>query len=106
MPTKIDAYKLSRKYDRRCKTSEEDVNKMKELYHMGFSQKTIADIFEISQSTVSYAVSDRAKTGRANYRKRNPSKRRTKEESREYTRALRAYKRELIEKEKKGESDV
>lgn len=100
MPTKIDTYKLSRKYDRRCKTSEEDVIKMKELYHMGFNQKVIADIFEISQSAVSYAVSDRAKTNLANYRKRNPGKRRTKEESRNYKRALRAYKRELIEKEK------
>ena len=108
MPSKIDAYKLSRKHDRRCKTSEEDVIKMKELYFMGFTQQTIADVFEISKSAVSYAVSDKAKAGLAEYRRRNPSKCRTKEESRDYQRALRAYKRELIEKEKeeRSENDV
>lgn len=106
MPSKIDAYKLSRKHDRRCKTSDEDVAEMRQLYWKeGLTQKTIADIFGISQSAVSYVVSPNAKAGLADYRKRNPSKRRTKEESRDYARALRAYKRELIEMEKdaKGE---
>lgn len=101
MPSKIDAYKLSRKQDRRCKTTEEEVIKMQELYYMGFSQKAIADIFEISQSAVSYAVSDKSKAKLAEYRRRNPSKRRTKDEAREYSKSLRAYKRELIEQEKK-----
>lgn len=100
MPTKIDLYKLSRKDDRRCKTSEEEVNKMKELYYMGFSQKSIADIFGISQSAVSYAVSEKAKAGLAEYRRRNPPKRRTKEEAGKYSGSLREYKRKLIEKEK------
>lgn len=101
MPSKIDTYKLPRKHDRRCKTSDEDVIQMKQLYLAGLTQKTIADIFGVSQSAVSYAVSDTAKENLANYRKRNPSKRRTKEEARDYARSLRAYKKDLIEKEGK-----
>ena len=99
MPSKIDKYKLSRKHDRRCKTSEEEVIKIQELYFMGFSQKVIADTFGISQSTVSYLVSDKAKSNLAEYRRWNPPKRRTKTEAREYTKALRAYKKKLIEDE-------
>lgn len=106
MPTKIDTYRLSRKNDRRSKTSDEDINKMKELYHMGFSQKAIADIFGISQSAVSYAVSEQAKAGLAEYRRRNPSKRRTKDESRNYTKSLREYKKYLMEKEKSNEPSI
>lgn len=99
MPTKIDKYKLPREHDRRCKTSEEDVNKMKELYYLGFSQKIIADAFGISQSAVSYAVSDRAKANLAEYRRFNPPRRRTKEEARDYAKSLRAYKKKLLEQD-------
>lgn len=98
MPTKIDTYKLPRKHDRRYKTSKEDETQMRELYHSGMSQKDIADIFGISQSSVSYIVSDIAKNNLIEYRKRNPSKKRTKEQAREYAKSLRAYKKELIER--------
>lgn len=100
MPSKIDTYKLPRKHDRRCRTSDEDVIMMRQLYTAGITQKAIADAFGISQSAVSYAVSDVAKANLAEYRRRNPSKRRTKEEARDYARSLRAYKKDLIEKEK------
>ena len=99
MASKIDTYKLPREHDRRYRTSEEDAIKMQELYHMGFSQKVIADTFGISQSAVSYIVSDKAKASLAEYRRNNPPKRRTKTEAREYARALRAYKKELMERE-------
>lgn len=103
MPTKIDKYKLPRKHDRRYKVSEEDEAQMRELYHCGMSQKDIADIFGISQSSVSYIVSDYSKNNLIEYRKRNPSKKRTKEEAREYARTVRAYKKELIERNKNAE---
>lgn len=76
---------------------------MRELYHSGLSQKAIADIFGVSQSSVSYIVSDTAKTNLVEYRKQNPSKKRTKEQAREYARALRAYKKELIKRDNKKE---
>ena len=97
MPSKIDSYKLPRKHDRRYRTSEKDVIKMKELYIAGISQKSIADIFGISQSAVSYAVSDRAKANLAEYRKNHPPKQRTKSQARDYARALRAYKKKIIQ---------
>lgn len=106
MPSKIDTYKLSRKQDRRCKTSDEEIIQMKRLYLSGLTQKTIADIFGVSQSAVSYAVSDKAKAGLAEYRKHKPPKRRTKEEARDYARSLRAYKKDLIEKEKANEQSL
>ena len=106
MPNKLDAYKLPREHDRRYKTSEEDVIKMQELYHMGFSQKVIADTFGVSQSSVSYAVNSRAKANLVEYRKTHPSKRRTKTEAREYARSLRAYKKELLEREERNDDNV
>lgn len=105
MPSKIDTYKLPREYDRRCKTSEEDVVKMQELYHMGFSQKVIADTFGISQSAVSYAVSEKAKASLAEYRKYHPPKRRTKTEAREYAKSLREYKKKLIEQQEEDSNE-
>ena len=102
MPTRIDLYKLPRKHDRRYKTSEEDETKMRELYHNGLSQKVIADMFGISQSSVSYIVSDTAKTNLVEYRKRNPTKKRSKKQAREYAKTLRAYKKELIKREREN----
>lgn len=99
MPSKIDKYKLPREHDRRCKTSEEEVIKMQELYYLGFSQRVIADTFGLSQSAVSYVVSDKAKSSLANYRRRHPSRNRTKDEAREYAKELRAYKKQLIEQD-------
>ena len=105
MPSPIDKYKLPRKHDRRCKTTEEEVIKMQELYFMGFSQKVIADTFGLSQSAVSYAVSDKARANLANYRRWNPPKKRTKDEARAYSKDLRARKRELIESENETNND-
>ena len=105
MPSKIDRYKLPRKHDKRYKTTERDVDKMKELYHLGFSQKSIADIFDVSQSTVSYAVSDRAKYNLTEYNKRRSVKQRTKAEAREYSKALRNRKKELLEQNEIKENE-
>ena len=105
MPSKIDKYKLSRTHDRRCKTSEEEVIKIQELYYLGFSQKVIADTFGISQSTVSYLVNERAKANLADYRRWNPPKRRTKDEARQYSKALREYKKKLMEEEQETNHD-
>lgn len=102
MPSKIDRYKIPREYDRRRKTTDEDVEKMRELYHEGLTQKIIADIFGVSQSAVSYAVSDKAKDRLTEYRKHNPSKNnRTKEQSRRYSKELRARKKAIIELERR-----
>lgn len=96
MPSKVDKYRLSRKNDRRCRATDDDVQSMRELYCGGITQKTIADIFGVSQSTVSYIVSSQARANLAEYRKINPPKRRTKEEARDYARELRSYKRGLV----------
>jgi predicted transcriptional regulator len=100
LPSKIDKYKLSREHDRRCKVSEEEVIKIQELYFMGFGQQVIADTFGISQQAVSYLVNDRSRANLADYRRWNPPKNRSKAEAREYSKALRAYKKKLIENEK------
>ena len=100
MPTKIDKYKLPREHDRRCKTTEEEVIKMQELYYMGFSQRVIADTFGISQSAVSYIVSDKAKANLRDYRHWNPPRKRTKDEARKYAKSLRDRKKQLMDEEK------
>lgn len=100
MPTKIDNYRVPRKYDRRFRVTEEDVESMKKMYAAGIPQHSIAKIFGISQSSVSYIVSEKAYAGLAAYRKKHPSKRRTKEEARNYTRDLRSYKRGIIVRER------
>ena len=100
MKVRADKYKMPRKYDRRFRITEEDEESMKRMYAAGITQGSIARIFGISQSGVSYIVSERAREGLAAYRKTHPSKRRTKEESRDYTRELRSYKRGLIVRER------
>lgn len=98
VPSKIDKIKLTREQDRRAKTSKEDVKKMRDLYEKGISQKNIAKEFNVSQSCVSYIVSDIASKNLKEYRKNNPPKNRTKEEARQYARELRAYKKCLLNK--------
>ena len=106
MGIRPDNYSLPRKYDRRYKTTEEDVLAMKRMYIAGISQRTIARIFGISQSAVSYIVSKHAKAGLAEYRRSHPSKRRTKEEDTIYHRELRSYKKGLIVREREGNKEA
>lgn len=68
---------------------------MRKMYAKGYTQKAIAEIFEASQSTVCYIVSEKAHKNLAEYRKVNPPKRRTKEEARIYQRNLRSYKMKI-----------
>lgn len=100
MPSKTDKIKLNRQQDRRARFTDAQVKKMRELYEQGYTQKVIAELFNASQSTVAYIVSEKARKHLAEYRKTNPPKRRTREEARLYKRNLRAYKRGLF---KEGE---
>ena len=98
MPSAVDKIRLTRKQDRRAKFSDKQVNEMKKMYANGYSQKAIAELYEVSQSTVCYIVSEKAHQHLAEYRKINPPKRRTSEESRLYAKNLRSYKKSLIAK--------
>lgn len=97
MPSTVDKIKLNRKQDRRARFTDEEVNRMRELYAKGWTQKVIAEHFGTHQSTVSYIVSEKAHEHLAEYRKANPPKRRTKDEATAYMRDLRRYKRTLSE---------
>ena len=46
-----------KEYDAKC--SKEDMNLMRLLYKEGFSQRTLARLFHIDQSTVSYIINRR-----------------------------------------------
>lgn len=100
MPSPIDKIVLTRNQDRRYKTTHEDCEEMRKLYKEGFTQKEIAKRFGVSQATVFYIVSEKSKTTLHEYRQKNPPKRRTTEEAREYMSALREYKRKLLQEEK------
>ena len=97
VPSKIDKMRLNREQDRRARFTDEQVKEMRRLYAEGYTQKAIAEIFESPQSTVCYIVSDKAHQNLARYRKLNPPKRRTTEESRNYMRDLRKYKKSLFD---------
>lgn len=96
MPCPCDKIKLNRKQDRRARFTDEQVEEMRELYAKGYTQKVIAELYGTHQSTVGYIVSEKAHEHLAEYRKANPPKRRTTEESKIYMRDLRKYKRELM----------
>ncbi|MEE0944903.1 MAG: hypothetical protein UIM24_05600 [Clostridia bacterium] len=96
MATVVDKIKLSRNQDRRARFTDEQVEEMRKMYAKGYTQKAIAEIFGTRQSTICYIVSHKAYTRLAEYRKDNPPKRRTREESCKYMRNLRAYKKKLI----------
>ena len=100
MPSPIDKIVLTRKQDRRYKTTHEDCEEMRKLYKESFTQKEIAKRFGVCQSTVGYIVSAKSKETSREYRQKNPPKRRTTEEAREYMSALREYKRKLSQEEK------
>lgn len=96
MPSPVDSLKLNRTQDRRAKATEEEVAEMKNLYDKGATQKAIAEMFNMSQSAVSYIVSHKARENLRKYRQKNPPKRRTKEEAALYMRDLRKYKKEIL----------
>lgn len=98
MPCKEDKIRLNREQDRRAKFTDEQVKKMRDLYKKGYTQKAIAEIFGARQNTVCYIVNHKARNHLAEYRRENPSKRRTKEEACKYMRDLRTYKKRLVEK--------
>lgn len=100
MPSKYDKVRLNRMQDRRSKTTDEQVLKMRKLYEAGAAQKAIAAIYGISQSTVCYIVSQNAREHLKEYRKSNPPKRRTAEEMRIYAKDLRKYKKEIAKRRK------
>ena len=101
MPSKVDKILLSRFQDRRCKLTDEQVEEIKELYLVGYTQKEIGRKFGVCQSTIGYIVSKKSKETLRNYRLVNPQKRRSKEEAKLYMRNLRKYKNEIIEKSSK-----
>lgn len=97
MPSPFDSIKLTRAQDRRAKTTDEQVTEIRNLYTKGMTQKAIAVMFNISQSTVSYIVSEKAKEHLREYRKINKPKKRSKVEAAQYSRELRKYKKEIFE---------
>lgn len=102
MPTWVDKKRIGRENDRRAKLSDEQVEQIRMLYADGMTQKAIAEEFDISQSNVSYLVSDISRENLKKYKQKHPSKRRTTAEQRGYMRDLRNRKRELF-KRKDGE---
>lgn len=97
MPSPFDGIKLTRAQDRRAKVTDKEVTEMRSLYAKGTTQKAIAEMFHISQSAVSYIVSEKAHEHLREYRQINKPKRRTKEEAALYSRELRKYKKEILE---------
>ena len=104
MPSFVDKMQLNRKQDRRARFTDKQVSQMRDLYKKGYTQKAIAEIFGTRQSTVCYIVSHKTHNHLAEYRRENPSKRRTKEEACKYMQDLRTYKKKLIKKG--GDSDA
>lgn len=96
MPSPVDSLNLNRAQSRRAKATDEDVAEMRRLYSKGITQKAIAEMFNMSQSAVSYIVSPKARETLRKYRQRNPPKRRTKEEAALYMRDLRKYKKDIL----------
>lgn len=95
-----DKIKLTRAQDRRAKATDEQVKEMRELYAQGSTQKAIAEKYGLSPQTVCYIVNEKAHANLAEYRKKNPPKRRTKQESTAYMRDLRKYKTEIYREQK------
>lgn len=99
MPSIADKKTLTREQDRRYKTTKADLEEMRKLKKQGLTNKEIAKRFGISSSTVSYIVNENARQTLREYRLKNPPKRRTTEEAREYAKSLRQYKKKLIAEE-------
>lgn len=100
MPSKSDKIKLTRAQDRRAKATDEQVKEMRELYAKGATQKAIAEKYGLSRQTVCYIVNEKAHANLAEYRKKNPPKRRTKKEAAAYMRDLRKYKTSIYREQK------
>lgn len=58
----------STEYDRGTKLTEDEVKEIRNLYNKGFSQKNLAQMFNVSQPTISYRISDLNKA-KANLRR-------------------------------------
>lgn len=99
MPSPIDKIVLTRKQDRRYKTTHEDCEEMRKLAEQGFTREEIAQRFGVSHTTVTYIVNPKAREKQREYKKKNPNKSRPTEEGREYMRSLRERKRKLLEEE-------
>lgn len=99
MPSIADKKVLTREQDRRYKTTKADCEEMRKLKNQGLTNKEIAKRFGVSPSTVGYIVSEKARQTLREYRLKNPPKRRTAEEAREYAKSLRQYKKKLIAEE-------
>lgn len=99
MPCKVDKVALTREQDRRYKTTKADCEEMRKLKKQGLTNKEIAKRFGVSPSTVSYIVNENVRQTLREYRLKNPPKRRTTEEAREYAKSLRQYKKKLIAEE-------
>jgi hypothetical protein len=97
MASKVDKLLLSRDVDRRAVLTEKQVEEIRSLYETGgYTQKALAVKYGVCQSTISYLVSVVAKKTLCEYKQKHPSKRRNRDEAREYVRNLRQYKKTLL----------
>ena len=106
MPMRVDKIRLTRAQDRRAKVTEEQCEEMRALWSEGMLQREIAEEYGISQSAVSYIVSEQARENLRKYRRKNPPRRRTRQQANEYLRDLRNYKKQILKDENKGESEL
>lgn len=97
MPSKYDRIRLDIPNDKRYRTTEEDRERMRQLYNEGWTQKEIAMEYGIAQSTVVYIVSPKARESRSEYAKMHPNKSRSREDNRRYKKELRERKRTIVE---------
>ena len=97
MPSKYDKIPLPREADKRVKFSQATIDKAVNLYNNGLTQKEIAQKLGVSKSSVGYWVNPNAKKHLAEYKKKHPSRRRSKEEANSYIRDLRRRKKMLKE---------
>ena len=103
MPSPADKIRLTREQDRRAKVTEAQCEEMCALWNEGMLQREIAEKYGMSQSAVSYIVSQQARDNLRKYRQINPPRRRTREEENEYLRDLRSYKKQILkEKQENG----
>ena len=103
MPSPVDKIRLTREQDRRAKVTEAQCEEMCALWNEGMLQREIAEKYGMSQSAVSYIVSRQARENLRKYRRKNPPRRRTRQQANEYLRDLRSYKKQILkEKQENG----
>lgn len=94
----IDKVKLTRKYDKRYKLTEEEEQKIISLRESGATLKELAIKFNVSCTTISLITNPTEKKQFQEYRKTYKQKREAKEKHTQRTRELRSRKRELHSK--------